>query len=77
MPARNLKLGKYQHYKNNLYEVIGLGVHTETQEEVVIYKSLYDTEKFKSGSLWVRPMSMFFENINYNGNIIPRFKFLE
>jgi hypothetical protein len=71
-----VKLGKYQHYKGQLYEVIGEGIHTETREPVVIYKMLYETPDFPFGSLWVRPKTMFLENIELNGGSAPRFKYL-
>jgi len=72
-----LKLGKYEHYKGKQYEVIGLARHSETLEELVIYKALYKSEEFGSNALWVRPKSMFLGNVNINGKEIPRFKFIE
>jgi hypothetical protein len=65
------KKGKYQHYKGGLYEVIDVAFHSETNEEMVIYKSL------KNDSLWVRPLTMFYEKVNINNELKPRFKFLE
>lgn len=67
----NLKLGTYEHYKGNRYEVIGVGKHTETLEEMVVYKALYG-----EGQIWVRPLAMFTETIEKDGATIPRFKFL-
>ena len=64
-------LGKYQHYKGNLYKVLGVAQHSETREELVVYHSL-DDEK----NLWVRPKNMFLENVEINGQEIPRFKYL-
>lgn len=72
-----MELGKYQHYKGNFYEVIGVARHSETLEEMVVYRALYYSEKFGENSLWVRPKKMFLENININGKEIPRFKFIE
>jgi hypothetical protein len=66
----NIKLGKYQHFKGSIYEVIGIAKHSETLEELVIYKNI------KTGELWVRPKSMFLEKINFNGKEVPRFKFI-
>ena len=43
--------GKYRHYKGNLYEVVGVARHSETLEEMVVYRALYG-----EGGLWVRPM---------------------
>lgn len=64
--------GIYQHYKGNKYELIGLAKHSETLEELVVYKALYG-----QGDLWVRPRQMFSEDVNIDNIIIPRFKLLE
>ena len=71
-----LKLGKYKHYKGKLYEVIGLAKHSETLEEIVIYRALYESEEFGKNVLWVRPKSMFLEFVEIDGNKIPRFEFI-
>lgn len=68
-----LKKGLYRHYKGKQYEVIGLARHSETLEELVVYKALYKT-KFGKQSLWVRPKKMFLEKLCVEGKIIPRFK---
>lgn len=68
----------YRHFKNaQLYEVIGIAHHSETQEELVVYKALYQTEKHPYGSLWVRPKKMFFETVLHNGKNVPRFQPVE
>lgn len=72
-----LKLGKYQHYKGNFYEVIGIARHSETLEEFVVYRALYDSKEFGKNALWVRPKQMFLENITVNGREVPRFKFVK
>ncbi|MFZ5955687.1 MAG: DUF1653 domain-containing protein [Nanoarchaeota archaeon] len=72
-----LKSGKYQHYKGKFYEVIGVGRHSETLEELVIYRALYDSEEFGNNALWVRPKAMFLETVNVGGKEIPRFKYIE
>jgi hypothetical protein len=64
-----IELGKYKHYKGNLYEVIGIVKHSETLEELVLYKQLYG-----EGSLWVRPLNMFLETITIDGHTMPRFE---
>lgn len=69
------KPGIYKHYKGTLCEVIGIGRHSETLEEVVIYKHLGET-KFGKDSLWVRPKAMFLEDVTIDGKQIPRFKFI-
>jgi hypothetical protein len=66
-----LKLGKYRHYKGKDYEVIGIATHSETLEELVVYRKLYD-----DFSLWVRPLKMFTEEVEINGKKIPRFEYI-
>lgn len=72
-----IKPGRYEHYKGNLYEVIGVARHSETLEEMVVYRALYDSEEFGSQSLWVRPQKMFLENVIVEGREIPRFRLIE
>lgn len=67
--------GKYRHYKGKMYEVVGLARHSETMEELIVYKALYTTE-FGDGSLWVRPKKMFMENIVVDGQEQPRFRYV-
>ena len=75
MKTNAIQRGKYQHYRTEkFYEVIGVARHTETLEEMVIYKALYKCDKFGDGQIWVRPKAMFFEQVEYNGHSIPRFK---
>jgi len=72
-----IKLGKYKHYKNEkMYEVIGVGHHSETLEELVIYRALYDSPEFGKKAVWARPKDMFFDTIVVEGKEIPRFKFV-
>jgi hypothetical protein len=70
-----IQTGKYQHYKGQLYEVIGLVRHSESLEELVLYKALYETE-FGKDSLWVRPKAMFFEKLTIKGEEVERFKLI-
>ena len=69
-----IKLGKYKHYKGKQYEVVGFARHSETLEELVIYKALYDSEEFGNNALWVRPKVMFLETVVVDGKEVPRFK---
>ncbi len=71
-----VKTGIYKHYKGNLYKVIGLARHSETLEELVIYKALYENE-FGKESLWVRPIGMFTEMVRLDNQLVPRFIFME
>lgn len=65
-----LQPGIYEHYKGSRYEVVGVGVHSESLEPMVIYKPLYESmTKF-----FVRPYDMFIEIVEINGDRIPRFK---
>ena len=61
--------GLYRHYKGREYEVLGEAQHSETLEEMVVYKALYG-----DGAQWVRPKSMFVEDVTLpNGTKVPRF----
>lgn len=66
-----MELGLYKHYKGKVYEVIGIARHSETLEELVVYKATYQKE---GENLWVRPKSMFFENVIVNGAKLKRFE---
>jgi hypothetical protein len=66
-----LILGKYRHYKGNEYEVIGVAEHSETLEELVVYRALYG-----DGGLWVRPLVMFLEDVSVDGEKVPRFMYI-
>ena len=72
----DLKLGKYQHYKGNFYEVVGIGHHSETEEELVFYRTLYEHPKYGRLSWWVRPKGMFLETVTIDGRETPRFRFV-
>ncbi len=69
--------GIYQHYKGNKYELIDIVRHSETTEEMVLYKPLYKSKEFPDNKMWVRPKEMFFEDVIVEGKKIPRFKFLK
>jgi hypothetical protein len=68
--------GKYKHYKGNFYEVTGTVRHSETLEELVLYRALYESKDFGKDQLWVRPLKMFTENVIVEGKKIPRFEFV-
>ncbi len=73
---KQIKPGRYQHYKGHLYEVIDLAHHSETLEELVVYRALYDSPEFGKNALWVRPVKMFLEKVEVDGQKMPRFKFI-
>ncbi|THJ24291.1 MAG: DUF1653 domain-containing protein [Nitrospira sp. CG24D] len=66
-----LQPGRYRHYKGNDYEVVGVAKHSETEEEVVVYRALYGER-----GLWVRPLVMFLETVVVEGRPQPRFQFV-
>lgn len=66
-----IKLGLYRHYKGNEYEVIGIAKHSETLEDMVVYKALYN-----DGGTWVRPLSMWDNLIEADGKTVRRFEYI-
>lgn len=72
-----IKNGIYKHYKGNLYEVLGMALHSETMEKMVVYKPLYATPGIPEGILWVRPFSMFLELVSTENGKVPRFALQE
>ncbi|RMF54998.1 DUF1653 domain-containing protein [Candidatus Woesearchaeota archaeon] len=64
-----VKLGKYMNFKGHTYEVVGVAKHSETLEELVIYRDMH-------GQLWARPKPMFLEIVEKDGKRIPRFEFI-
>lgn len=69
-------IGKYKHYKGKFYEVVGTVRHSETLEELVLYRALYDSPEFGKDQLWVRPVKMFNEKILIEGKSVARFEFV-
>lgn len=75
MRNKELKIGgTYEHYKGKPYKVINVVRHSETLEELVLYKTLYNNDL---GELWVRPKEMFLESFEKEGQLIERFKLVE
>jgi len=66
-----VKIGKYEHYKGNKYEVLGVAKHSETLEQFIVYKALYG-----EGELWIRPLKMFLQEVDFNGKKVLRFKYI-
>ncbi len=70
--SEEVRLGKYRHFKGNLYQLIEVAHHSETQEPMAVYRALYGEQ-----GLWVRPLSMFLETIQRDGEILQRFQYVE
>lgn len=66
-----IKLGTYRHFKGNEYEVVALAKHSETLEEMVVYRALYG-----EGGFWVRPASMWNETVERDGQVFRRFTYI-
>ena len=67
--SQNIPQGIYRHYKGSLYQVLHTAQHSETQEELVVYRCLYGEY-----GVWVRPLSMFSETVEVEGKQVPRFE---
>lgn len=72
-----MKLGLYKHFKWNLYEVLVVARNSENvDEELVVYKALYDHKDYWKDSLWVRPKAMFLETIERDWKTMKRFEYV-
>ena len=69
---QQIKLGKYRHFKGNEYEVLCLAKHSETLEDLVVYRALYG-----KGDVWVRPASIWNQTVEKDGKIVQRFTYIE
>ena len=67
-----IKKGKYRHFKGNIYELVSLARHSETLEDMVVYRSVTD-----ENLVWVRPLSMWGELVEHQGRTVPRFEYIE
>ena len=67
-----IKLGRYRHFKGMEYEVLCVARHSETNEDMVVYRALYG-----EGTVWVRPAAMFLETVCKEGKEFPRFAYIE
>ena len=66
-----MKEGRYRHYKGNEYIVLGIARHSETEEELVVYRQDYGER-----GLWVRPLKMFMDTVEAGGQWVPRFEYI-
>ena len=69
LPLVATRPGRYRHYKGGLYEVVDTVRHSETLEQMTLYRALYGEQ-----GLWVRPAAMFNEELEINGVRQPRFR---
>ena len=69
MTDADMTAGRYHHYKGKEYTVIGVARHSETDEELVVYRQEYGDH-----GLWVRPLAMFIETVEVDGNLVARFE---
>ena len=67
----SIKPGRYRHFKGKEYEVLGVARHSETEEEMVVYRALYG-----DFGLWVRPVSMWNETVERDGKTFRRFTYI-
>ena len=67
-----IKPGRYRHFKGTEYQVLGVARHSETMEELVVYRALYGER-----GLWVRPASMWNETVERDGQTFPRFTLIQ
>ncbi len=66
-----IRCGRYRHFKGKEYQVLGVARHSETMEELVVYRALYG-----EGGLWVRPAAMWAETVERDGETVPRFRYI-
>ncbi len=69
---KEIKLGKYRHFKGGEYEVIGFAKHSETGEEMVVYRALYGEY-----DTWVRPAKMWLDKVERDEKTYQRFTYIE
>ena len=67
-----LQQGKYRHFKGGEYQLLHIAKHSETLENMVVYRALYG-----AGEVWVRPARMWEELVEHNGKTVPRFEKIE
>lgn len=71
-----IKLGKYRHYKGMVVDVIGVALHSETMEKMVVYLHPDPVKGQIAGTLWVRPLEMFLEFVKKDKKDMPRFEYI-
>ncbi len=71
MESLDIRPGRYRHFKGKEYRVLGVALHSETLEQLVVYQALYG-----DGQLWVRPAAMWTETVERDGQTLPRFSYI-
>ena len=71
MESLDIRPGRYRHFKGKEYRVLGVALHSETLEKLVVYQALYG-----DGQLWVRPAAMWTETVERDGQTLPRFSYI-
>lgn len=68
--AKSITKGSlYEHYSGKRYQILGVGRHSESLEEMVVYQALYGEQ-----DIWIRPLKMFLENVTIGSQVQPRFR---
>lgn len=72
-----LPKGIYRHFAGKLYELIeSEAFHSESLEDVVIYRAMYSDSQWGRHRIWVRPKDMFTETVTHKGTEMPRFRYI-
>ena len=69
--SESIRPGRYRHFKGNEYEVLCMATHSETGEEMVVYRALYG-----EGGVWVRPAAMWDKTVERDGKVMKRFRYI-
>ncbi len=72
-----MQLGRHQHYKGDYYEVLGIALHHETLEEIVVYRGLYDHPELGHEPWFVRPKKDWLEKVLLNGQLVEHFRYVD
>lgn len=73
---QKLREGIYKHYKGGYYKVVGIAKHENTEEEMVVYRSISRGIEMGEGPLWVRPIAQFSEEVTYKDKKVARFTYV-
>ena len=68
---KEIRIGRYRHFKGREYRVLYLATHSETEETMVVYQQLYG-----EFGIWVRPARMWNETVIHEGKPVHRFEYI-